>query len=124
MKRILLGSAIALLATPVFAGTMDSTFGNTTTVTNTKTNGVLTMHFEPDNTYTATGTSADGQPVEVSGTWKIEDDKICTQPNAPEGGEAPAETCADHIDGKNPGDTWEITDNNGDTLSVTITEGR
>ncbi|NWH09161.1 MAG: hypothetical protein HXY22_11060 [Alphaproteobacteria bacterium] len=124
MKALYLAGAFALLASSAFAGTMDSTFGNTTVVTNTKTNAVTTMFFEANNTYTAKGKNAEGTDVELAGTWKVEGDKVCTTPNAMEGQPAPVTTCADYVDGKNPGDTWEIMDSNGDKLSVTINAGR
>ncbi|MBI1238571.1 MAG: hypothetical protein GC199_04440 [Alphaproteobacteria bacterium] len=114
-KRVIAASVALLVAAPALAGTMESTFANSTTITNTKTGAVSTWLFNGDNTYTMK--SADG---ETSGTWSIEGHSICTQPSAPD---APA-YCAGLVEGKNPGDTWETTDQNGDTLSISITEGR
>lgn len=123
MKKLMLAAVAALIATPALAGTMDATFGNTTTVTDSK-GQVVTYFFEADGTYSAKTTNAEGAMVEGKGAWAIEGDMVCTTPAAMEGAPAPEKACGTYVDGKTVGDTWEITNTAGEKFTVTISAGR
>ena len=123
MKKLLLAAAAVLVAAPALAGTMDSTYGNTVTVTNSK-GAQTTLLFEADGTYTAKGQNADGTDMMGGGKWEVKDGKYCSTPNAVEGQPAPVESCTEYVDGKNVGDKWTQKDANGEDITVEISAGR
>ncbi len=124
MRMMLLAAAAVLVAAPALAGTMDSTYGNTVTVTNAKTGAVTTLLFEADGSYTAKGKNADGTDIMGGGKWVIKDGKYCSTPNAVEGQPAPKEECSEFVDGKNVGDKWTQKDADGEEITVEISAGR
>jgi hypothetical protein len=116
MKKLL--GAAALAAATVFAGaalandTLDATFGNTVTVTNSE-GAVVSYYMNEDGTYSMTA----GEDT-INGTWTEADGQVCL---TPEGGE---EACSPVVDGKSVGDTWEGEGSDGSTLTFAIVEGR
>ena len=123
MRKLLLAAAALLVAAPALAGTMDSTYGNTVTVTNTK-GEVTTLLFEADGTYVAKGTDDKGAPVTGGGKWAIKDGKYCATANAVEGQPEPKESCTEYVDGKVAGDKWEQKGTEGEAITVEIKAGR
>jgi hypothetical protein len=124
MKRLMWAAlAVAAFATPAWAGTMENTFANTVTVTDS-TGATSSWHFNADGTYTVKVAGPDGAPVEGAGKWVSKDGKICVTPTAAEGAPAEPESCSTYVDGKNVGDTWDITNDAGETFKVSITAGR
>lgn len=105
MRRLLTATAAVLaLATPAFAGTLEelTTKGMILTVQDMQ----IEVTYTPDGKFTA----MDGQ---VTGTWKIDGDKLCTTSNFD-----PSESCVEYPKDKKSGDTFEVTGPQG---SATIT---
>ena len=95
MRQILIAAAAcAALATPAFADTL----------TELTTHGMTLMlgDMNIDVTYTPDGkfTAADGQ---ITGTWKIDGDKLCTSSNFD-----PNVTCVAYPKDKKSGDTFTL----------------
>jgi hypothetical protein len=105
MRKLLVATAAILaLATPALAGTLQEL---------TTKGMILTIQdMQIDVTYTPDGkfTAMDGQ---VTGTWKIDGDKLCTTSNFD-----PTESCIEYPKDKKSGDSFEITGPQG---SATIT---
>ncbi len=98
-----------LFASPAFAQTASDTLKEVTT------RGIVLSAggFEIDVTYTPDGkfTAMDGA---VTGTWRIDGDKLCTTSNF-----APDEECVTYPAGKKSGDTFEVVGGQG-PADVTI----
>ncbi len=108
MRRLLIPAAVALvcvgaLATPAIAGTLDEVVKHGMTL--------IIQDMPIDVAYTPDGkfTAADGQ---VTGTWKIDGDKMCTTSNLD-----PNETCIEYPKDKKSGDSFELTSPQG---SITV----
>jgi hypothetical protein len=104
--RIILAAAAALaLATPALADTLQEV---------TTRGIVLTVEgMDIDVTYTPDGkfTALDGQ---VTGTWRIDGDKLCTTSNF-----EPEETCVAYPHDKKSGDSFDLTSPRG-TATIRI----
>ena len=97
MRKLIMTAAAAILAlaTPAAAGTLDEVV---------KHGIVLTVQdMQIDVTYTPDGkfTALDGQ---VTGTWRIDGDKLCTSSNFD-----PNETCIAYPKDKKSGDSFELS---------------
>jgi hypothetical protein len=103
-KLIIAAAALAAFATPALADTLQevTTKGMVITVQDMQ----IDVTFTPDGKFTA----LDGQ---VTGTWRIDGDKLCTTSNA-----APDEQCVAYPKGKKSGDSFDVTGPQG---SATIT---
>ena len=103
MRRLLIAIGLMALATPAAAGTVDEMVKHGVSL--------VLGDMEIDVTYTADGkfTAADGQ---VTGTWKMDGDKMCTTSNFD-----PNETCIALPADKKSGDSFELTSPQG---SVTM----
>lgn len=124
MKKFLAAvAAVALFAAPALAGTMENTFNNTVKVKSAE-GAESSWYFNADGTFTMKAKTPEGQDVEIKGTWAKEGDKICSTPNAVEGQPAPVKTCVNYVEGKNVGDSWEVTSDTGAKSTVTIVAGR
>jgi hypothetical protein len=88
-------AALAALATPAFAGTLEEI----------TTKGIVlsVQGMDIDVTYTPDGkfTALEGQ---VTGTWRIDGDKLCTTSNF-----EPQEQCVAYPKDKKSGDSFEVT---------------
>jgi hypothetical protein len=114
MRKILLTAiAAACFAAPAFADAMAPFYGNTAEVKQAD-GAVLKYQFNADGSFTLL--APDG--AKVTGTYKVADGKICLTPAGGQPG------CAPSVDGKKVGDTWEITNDQGQKLSVTLKAGR
>jgi hypothetical protein len=106
MRTLLIAAAASLLAmaSPAFAST---------TLEEVTTHGIILVigDMEIPVTYTPDGkfTAAGGQ---VTGTWRIDGDKLCTTSNYD-----PTEQCVAYPKDKKSGDSFELTSPQG---SVTI----
>ena len=111
MKRIIAISIVALIAAPAF--------GQTTTVQEVTTRGMVMdaggmkfdVAYKPDGSLAGT---MDGADVGLTGTWRIDGEKLCTTSNF-----NPVEECAVYPAGKKSGDSFEVTGSQG-TAMVTI----
>ena len=116
MKKFL-GAAVLAAAT-TFAGaalandTLEATFGNTVTVAIADGTVVVSYHFNDDGTFAMTG--ADGSAAD--GTWALDGTNLCV--TVGEGS-----SCSE-IEDHSVGDSWDETDENGDTMTISIVEGR
>ncbi len=95
MRKLLIGMALVAFAAPAFADTLKEV---------TTKGIVLTIQgMDIDVVYTPDGkfTAAEGQ---VTGTWRIDGDKLCTTSNF-----QPDEECTAYPKDKKSGDTFELT---------------
>ena len=95
MRKLLIGIALVAFAAPAFADTLKEV---------TTKGIVLTIQgMDIDVVYTPDGkfTAAEGQ---VTGTWRIDGDKLCTTSNF-----QPEEECTAYPKDKKSGDTFELT---------------
>ena len=117
MRTMLLAAVFAVAAaSPAFAADpMAPYYGNTTMVTDA-TGAVVKYQFDAGGAYVAI--APDG--VKLTGAYTVANGKICLKPDA---ANAPA-GCAPQVDGKKAGDTWEITNDQGQKLSVKLVAGR
>ncbi len=114
MKKTL--TVIALAASFAFAGAaqaalMDSTFGNTVTVSSGGQT-VVTYHFNADGTVSMTM----GDGTQDDSTWTLEGNTLCIAT-------AEGPDC-NEIEDRDVGETWTETDGDGNTMTITITEGQ
>jgi hypothetical protein len=105
MRTLLIAAAALALATPAFAGTLQevTTKGIIITVQDMQ----IEVTYTPDGKFTA----MDGQ---VTGTWKIDGDKLCTTSNF-----QPEESCVEYPKDKKSGDSFDLTGPQG-TANVKI----
>ena len=95
MRKLLIGIALVAFAAPAFADTLKEV---------TTKGIVLTIQgMDIDVVYTPDGKfpAAEGQ---VTGTWRIDGDKLCTTSNF-----QPEEECTAYPKDKKSGDTFELT---------------
>jgi hypothetical protein len=116
MKKIL--GVIIAVSTLAFSGAafaeelMDSTFGNTVTIAAADGTVVVSYHFNDDGTFAMT--SADG--LTTNGTWALDGTNLCVTVGE--------ENSCSEIEDRNVGDSWDETDENGNTMTISIVEGR
>ena len=105
MRKLLVGAAFVAFATPAFADTLKevTTKGIVLTVQGME----IDVSYTPDGKFTA----MDGQ---VTGTWRIDGEKLCTTSNF-----APEEECTAYPKDKKSGDTFDLTGPNG-TATIRI----
>ncbi len=104
MRKLLIGAALLALSAPAFADTLQEV--TTKGITMNIQGMDIDVIYTPDGKFTA----MDGQ---VTGTWKIDGDKLCTTSNF-----QPEESCTAYPTGKKSGDSFDLTNDQG---SVTIT---
>ena len=126
ISTMALASVLALAATAAYADDpMANTYANTITSKDAK--GVsASLLFDQDGSYTIKGASADGKPMTIQGNkWALKDDgkTICLTPAAPPSGPAPATTCSP-LQTHAVGDSWNVTNDQGQTFNVSLTAGR
>ena len=116
MKKIL--GVIIAVSTLAFSGVafaeelMESTFGNTVTVAIEDGTVVVSYHFNSDGTFAMA--QADGSTAD--GTWALDGTNLCVTIGE--------ETSCSEIEDHNVGDSWDETDENGNTMTISIVEGR
>ncbi len=107
MRKLLVSGLLAagLIAAPAAAGTLEAVVKHGIVLV---IQGMeIEVAYTPDGKFTA----MDGQ---VTGTWKIDGDKMCTSSNVD-----PNETCVAYPAGKGPGDEFELTSDQG-TATIRI----
>lgn len=114
MKKII--GVIATAAVITFAGAahaelMDSTFGNTVTVAAPDGTVVVSYQFNADHTFSMTTAEGTG-----AGTWTLDGYTLCSTIGD---GEANCTEIEDH----EVGDSWEDTDFDGNTMTISIVAG-
>ena len=105
---------------------MATTYGNTVTTKNVKTGAVGQLFFNADGTYTAKATGANGQPVEIPGSWVVKGNgaTLCMMPQMPTATpNPPAPNCSPL--GVHPvGEHWTVSNDQGDSFDVVVSTGR
>jgi hypothetical protein len=108
MRKILALITLAAFAAPAFAQTADTLTEITTKGIKMSAQGFeLEVAYNSDGTFTA----MEGQ---VTGKWRIEGDKLCTQSNFDA-----EEECVLYPAGKKSGDSFDVTGKAG-TATITI----
>lgn len=121
-----LALAGALVATAAYADDpMANTYANTVTTKSQKTGATGTLLFNQDGSYSANATGADGKPVSYTGQWTLKDGgaTICLAPKLPPNTPGSAPSCSP-LQKHNVGDTWTVTNDQGETFDVSLTAGR
>ena len=98
-----------IIAAALFAGLVDATPALADTLTEVTSRGIvltigdmdIDVSYTPDHKFSAMG----GQ---VSGTWRIDGDKLCTQSNVD-----PNETCFAYPKDKKSGDKFDVDTGQG-----------
>jgi hypothetical protein len=124
-SMLALAGAFALVATTALADDpMSNTYGNTITTKSAKS-GTGTLLFDADGTYSATATGADGKPVSYKGAWTLKDAgaTICLAPQLPPNTPGAAPSCSPLVKHA-VGDSWSVTNDQGETFQVSLTAGR
>jgi hypothetical protein len=104
MRKLIIGAAIAALVSPALAQ-QPAGAPPSDTLKEVTTKGIvlqvqgmdIPVKYTPDGKFTA----MDGA---VTGTWRIDGEKLCTTSNM-----APAEECVAYPVGKKSGDSFEVT---------------
>jgi hypothetical protein len=107
--------AIAAVSPAFAADQMAAYYGNTAVVTD-PAGAVVKYQFDAGGKYTVI--APDG--AKLTGTYTVAAGKICLKPDAANtpGG------CAPQTDGKKVGDAWDITNDQGQKLTVKLVAGR
>ena len=114
MKSIFLAATLAVFAVgAASAGTMDNMIANSVNLTDSA--GVQThWTFTADGTYHMTGANG----ASATGTYTSDATHFCM---TPAGGQQACHPAM--VEGKNVGDTWQVTDPDGKTATLTIVAG-
>lgn len=128
MRRstLALGCAFTLIATAALADDpMSNTYGNTVSTKSAKTGATGTLMFNADGTYGANATGADGKPVSYQGKWMLKDAgaTICLAPQLPPNTPGSAPSCSP-LQKHAVGESWNVTNDQGETFAVSLTAGR
>lgn len=104
---------------------MSNTYGNTVTTKSQKTGAVGSLMFNADNSYMAKATDPKGQPVSYGGNWSLKDGgaTICLAPKLPPNSPGSAPSCSP-LQKHAVGDSWTVTNDQGETFAVSLTAGR
>jgi hypothetical protein len=125
-RTIALGCVFVLASSAVYADDlMANTYGNTVTTKSHKTGAAGTLLFNQDMTYTAKAMDAKGQPVSYGGAWMTKDggNTICLTPKLPPNSPGAGTSCSP-LTRHNVGDSWSVTNDQGETFDVSISAGR
>ena len=125
MSMLALACAGALFATAAYADDpMSNTYGNTVTTKSHKTGATGQLMFNQDGSYSANATGADGKPVSYTGQWTLKDGgaTICLAPKLPANSPGSAPSCSP-LQKHNVGDSWAVTNDQGETFDVSLTAG-
>jgi hypothetical protein len=115
----------AMFATEAYADDLlSSAYGNTVTTKSEKTGSTSKLLFNQDGTYTTAATDAKGQPVTFGGSWTSKDGtSVCLTPQLPAGSPGAGTTCSP-LSKHAVGDSWTVTNDQGETFDVSIVAGR
>jgi hypothetical protein len=112
-----LASSAALADDP-----MANTYANTVSTKSAKTGQAGTLLFNADGSYTANTTGPDGKPMSYQGKWMLKDSgaTICLSPTIPNPPPASCSPLTKHA----VGDSWNVTNDQGETFAVSLSAGR
>lgn len=126
-SMLALAGAFTLAATVALADDpMSNTYANTVTTKSSKTGQSGILLFNADGSYTANATGPDGKPFTYPGKWELKDNggTICLTPQLPPNTpNAPGTSCSPLVKHA-VGDSWSVTNDQGETFAVSLTAGR
>jgi len=101
---------------------MSNTYANTVTTKSQKTGAGGTLMFNADGSYSANTVGPDGKPFSYQGKWSLKDNggSICLSPMLPN----PPPTSCSPLQKHSVGDSWSVTNDQGETFDVSMTAGR
>ena len=101
---------------------MANTYANTVTTKSAKTGVSGTLLFNADGSYSANTTGPDGKPFAYKGKWMLKDNgaMICLSPTLPNPPPASCSPLQMHA----VGDSWNVTNDQGESFAVSLTAGR
>jgi hypothetical protein len=101
---------------------MANTYANTVMTKSTKTGQAGTLLFNADGSYSAKTTGADGKTLQYQGKWALKDggQTICLSPTLPNPPPASCSPLSTHA----VGDSWSVTNDQGETFDVSLMAGR
>ncbi len=123
ISTLALAGAFALATTAAFADDpMSNTYANTVTTKSQKTGAAGTLLFNADGSYSAATTGPDGKPFSYQGKWMLKDGgaTICLSPTLPN---PPPMSCSPLMKHA-VGESWSVTNDQGETFDVSLTAGR
>jgi hypothetical protein len=127
LTQAALSCAAALgFVSPAYADDpMSNTYGNTVSTKSEKTGAMGKLFFKQDGTYSASATGANGQPVSYSGAWTLKDNgaTLCLAPKLPPNTPGSAPSCSP-LTKHNVGESWSVTNDQGETFDVALTAGQ
>ena len=123
ISSLALAGAFVLVTSGAMADDpMANTYANTVTTKSAKTGAAGTLMFNADGSYSANTVGADGKPVSYQGKWTLKDGgaTICLAPTLPK---PPPVSCSP-LQKHAVGDSWNVTNDQGETFAVSLTAGR
>jgi hypothetical protein len=121
----LAGAFMLVAGTALADDPMSNTYGNTVTTKSAKTGATGTLMFNADGSYNAGATGPDGKPVAYQGKWTLKDGgaTICLSPQLPPNSPGAGTSCSPLMKHA-VGDSWSVTNDQGETFAVSLTAGR
>ena len=118
----LAGAFILAAGTAQADDPMANTYANTVTTKSAKDGATGTLMFNADGSYNAKTTGPDGKPIAYQGKWTLKDGgaTICLAPMLPK---PPPPSCSP-LTKHAVGETWSVTNDQGETFAVSMTAGR
>ena len=123
LSSLALGCAFVFATSAALADDpMANTYANTVTTKSAKTGQSGTLMFNADGSYAANTTGPDGKPLSYQGKWMLKDygGTICLSPTLPK----PPPTSCSPLQKHAVGDSWNVTNDQGETFAVSLTAGR
>ena len=101
---------------------MSNTYANTVTTKSAKNGAGATLLFNANGSYSANTVGSDGKPFSYQGKWMLKDGgaTICLAPTLPK---PPPPSCSP-LQKHAVGDSWNVTNDQGETFAVSLTAGR
>ncbi|MBV8979057.1 MAG: hypothetical protein JOZ13_16930 [Alphaproteobacteria bacterium] len=127
ISTLALAGAFGLIASAALADDpMANTYANTITTKSQKTGQSGTLLFNADGTYITKATGADGKPVQIPGKWSLKDDgkTICLTPQLPPNTPNPPGTSCSPLQMHAVGESWSVTNDQGEAFTVSLSAGR
>lgn len=118
-----LGCAFVFVSSAALADDpMANTYANPVTTKSQKTGAGGTLMFNADGSYSAKTTGPDGKPIAYQGKWMLKDNggTICLSPTLPK----PPPTSCSPLQKHGVGDSWTVTNDQGEAFDVSMTAGR
>lgn len=125
-RTMALAGAVALFAGSALADDlMSNTYANTVNTTNKGTGAKGSLLFNADGTYTGNATDPSGKAISYPGHWTVNSSSnICLTVDVPAGtANAPKPSCSPLVKHE-VGDSWSVTNDQGETYDITLTAGR